>query len=300
MSSSSSYAQYYNPKCRYTSVGFSVKASYFDGDIATPIQYVRPGIGVNITRRITPRISLTSELMWLRIMGDDMTSSNLQTPNKIAPYIRNLHFRNDIKELAFSAKYDLFPSADHYRKRPIYNLYGSIGLSLFYHNPKARIFKDTNTTKTKWVALKPLQTENKSYSNFQIALPLAIGVRYKLSLQWDMEVEVGYRFTLTDYIDDVSGKYPNPNLLKSDLSRSLSNRSAEPISALSKNERDLLYLENELAMPVENEGGYKYLTGAGPGTSRGSKKGYDGFVVIGVRFLYAIPGTVNCPKFREF
>src|SRR5436190_14067817 len=127
-----SYAQYFNPKSRYTSYGFSLKASYFDGDIATPVLLIRPGLGIHVTRRFNPRFSFMSELSWVRIMGDDYLSSNLQTPSKIPAYIRNLHFRNDIKDISFNIKYDLFPSKDHYRKRPVYNLYGLLGISFFY------------------------------------------------------------------------------------------------------------------------------------------------------------------------
>ena len=295
-----SYSQYYNPKCRYTAVGFSVKGSYFRGDLATPLQYVRPGLSIVAVRRFTPRISVSAELMWIRVMGDDYMSSNLQTPNKIPAYIRNLHFRNDIKEAAVYLKYDLFPSTDHYRKRPIYNLYGLAGFSFFYHNPKARIFKDTTMTKTRWVALKPLETENVKYSNFGIAIPVGVGMRYKLSLQWDMEVEVSYRYTFTDYLDDVSSQYPDPAELKDDNARMLSNRSTESKSALSKGNRDLEYMQSELGYTVVSGTDYNYIQGYGPGTSRGSVKGYDGYIIFSVRFLYAIQGTVNCPKFREF
>lgn len=90
-------AQFFNPKCKYTSVGINLKASYFDGDIETPLQNVRPGIGASINRRVSPRVTFGTELMWVRVMGDDFGSSNLLTPNKAPYYIRNLHFRNDIK-----------------------------------------------------------------------------------------------------------------------------------------------------------------------------------------------------------
>ncbi|MBX9851443.1 MAG: hypothetical protein K2X86_06755 [Cytophagaceae bacterium] len=296
----SSFSQYYNPKCRYTAIGFSIKGSYFHGDIATPLQYVRPGLSVVAVRRVTPRISLATEIMWIRVMGDDFMSSNLQTPNKINTYIRNLHFRNDIKEAAVYLKYDLFPSADHYRKRPIYNLYGVAGISFFYHNPKARVFKDTTMTKTKWLALRPLETENVRYSNFGLAIPIGVGIRYKLSLQWDMEVEVGYRYTFTDYLDDVSGQYPDPASLKDDNSRMLSNRSAEQKSALSKEQRDLEFIQSELGYSIVSGADYKYVQNFGPGNERGTAKGNDGYIIFSIRFLYAIPGIVNCPKFREF
>jgi hypothetical protein len=233
-------------------------------------------------------------------MGDDYASSNLETPNKIPFYIRNFHFRNDIKELSFNIKYDLFPSTDHYRKRPIYNLYAAAGISFFHHNPKARIYEDTTFSSRKWVSLRPLMTENKSYSLFQISVPVAVGIRYKLSLQWDLELELAYRYTFTDYLDDVSGNYVDPALLKNDRARELSNRSAEPKSALSGKDRDLEKIENEMGYTIVNSSDYNYVEGFGPGSARGSKKGPDGIIIFNIRFLYALRGTVNCPKFREF
>jgi hypothetical protein len=298
-----SYSQfYYNHQCRYTAIGFSLKGSYSDGDIETPLQYVRPGLGAYVVRRVTPRFSYGAELMWIRLMGDDFSGSNLQAPNKIPLYIRNLHFRNDIKELTLFAKYDLFQTADHYRKRPVYNLYAGTGISFFYHNPKAKVLGDTGTafTKTQWVALRQFETENVKYSNFCIAIPAMVGIRYKLSLQWDMEVEVGYRYTFTDYLDDVGSSFADPSSLKSNKARALSNRSAEEEHSLTGNLRDLDYIQNELGYSVNTSPDYSYVDGFGPGSKRESKKGDDRYIIFSVRFIYAIPGTVNCPKFREF
>jgi len=78
-----------------------------------------------------------------------------------------------------------------------------------------------------WVSLRDLGTEGqffdadtreqyndlyekeppKPYSNFQIVLPVGIGARYKLTNNLDIAMEIGYRHTFTDYLDDVSGEY---------------------------------------------------------------------------------------------
>jgi hypothetical protein len=290
------YSQAFNPKCRYTSFGASLKASYFHGDVLTDLQYVRPGFGVHINRRISPRMTFTSELFWLRIMGNDFIGSNLQTPAKVPTYIRNLHFRNDLKQVSAFFKYDIFPSYDHYRKRPIYNLYGLIGISGFFHNPKA---KDKNG---KWTSLRPLRTEGVKYSNFSFAIPIGVGVRYKLSLQWDLEVDLTYMLTFTDYLDDVSGTYADPSSLGSAKAKAFSNRTADSTNALTGDLRNLDYIQNDLNLSINNQPGdpdYKYVEGYGPGQKRGSVKGYDGYAFISIRLSYAIPGFVNCPKFRE-
>jgi hypothetical protein len=289
------YAQAFNPKCRYTSFGASLKGSYFHGDVLTDLQYVRPGFGIHLNRRISPRLTFTSEIFWLRVMGNDFSSSNLQAPAKIPTYIRNLHFRNDIKQVSAYLKYDIFPSYDHYRKRPVYNLYGLIGISVFNHNPKAK------DAQGKWRALRPLETEGVRYSRFSIAIPVGVGVRYKVSLQWDLEIDLTYMFTFTDYIDDVSGNYPDPSVLKSDRARAFSNRSADSTNTLTNDPRNLDYIQNDLHMPVSSQQNpdYKYVKGYGPGDKRGTVRGYDGYAILSIRLSYAIPGFVNCPKFRE-
>ncbi|MFL5728924.1 MAG: DUF6089 family protein [Cytophagaceae bacterium] len=294
MFSGLSHAQTFNPKCRYTSFGASVKGTYFHGDVLTDLRYVRPGLGLHINRRISPRFSFTSELACMRIMGNDFSSSNLFTPAKVKTYVRNLHFRNDIKQVSVILKYDIFPNTDHYRKRPVYNMYGFAGLCGFYHNPKAR------DDKGKWTSLRPLHTEGVRYSPYQIAIPLGVGVRYKLSLQWDLEVDITYMFTFTDYLDDVSKTYPDPSSLDSDKARMFSNRTADSTDALSGSARDLGYIQSDLNGPVVNgAGNYKYVQGYGPGTQRGSLKGFDSYAYLSIRFSYAIPGFVNCPNFRE-
>jgi len=286
------YGQIFNPKCRYTSFGASLKGTYFNGDILTDLQYVRPGLGLHLNRRLSPRISFMSELAWMRIMGDDYTSSNLIAPAKINTYIRNLSFRNDIKQVSAIFKYDIFPNTDHYRKRPIYNLYGFAGLTGFYHNPKAK------DNKGKWTSLKPLKTEGIKYSSWQIAIPVGVGVRYKLSLQWDLEVDLTYMVTFTDYLDDVSKNYPDPPSLDSDKARMFSNRTADSTDALTGSSRDLAYIQSDLKSPVVGSSNNQYIQGYGPGSKRGTMKGFDGYAYLSIRVSYAIPGFVNCPKFR--
>src|SRR5690554_5191701 len=110
--------QGFYPQCKYTSVGVSLKGTYAHGDISGNLKTIRPGIGVNIARRVLPKLTLFSELMWIRLVGEDFNGSDVLTQNQTFSYLRNLHFRNDIKELSFFLQYDLFPSMYHYRKRP--------------------------------------------------------------------------------------------------------------------------------------------------------------------------------------
>ena len=47
----------------------------------------------------------------------------------------------------------------------------------------------------------------------QVAIPLSAGIKYILGQRFSIALELGYRFTFTDYIDDVSGGVYCPEYL---------------------------------------------------------------------------------------
>jgi hypothetical protein len=89
------------------------------------------------------------------------------------------------------------------------------GVAGIYFNPQAY-------TRGEWHSLHPLHTEgqglpgfNKHYSRINVAFPVGIGMKFKISPYRSLGVEAGWRFTLTDYIDDVgSGRYPSTQIMK--------------------------------------------------------------------------------------
>ncbi|GAL82841.1 hypothetical protein MYP_67 [Sporocytophaga myxococcoides] len=284
-------AQPYNYRCKYHSIVIGGAGSYANGDIKSTLSTIRPGLSFGFNKRIYPRLSYEFDFLWFRLLGDDFLASDKKLES--ADYLRNLHFRNDIKELSFTLRYDLLPNTDHYRKRPIYNAYVLLGGGVFYHNPKAKNDRDH------WVSLRKLQTEGKSYSNIQFSVPAGFGFRYKLAIQWDLELEFTYRYTSTDYLDDVSRNYINPDQLKSDQSRQMSNRSASLFGSYNGAKRDIDFINNTLEEQFFYSGsGYSYSTSKAPGSKRGSKIGPDSYVLVSLRLIYIIPGKIYCPKFR--
>jgi len=284
-------AQSYNYRCKYQSLVLGVAGTYSNGDIKSSLNTVRPGVSIGFNNRIYPRLSYEVDLLWYRLLGDDFLASDKKLASN--NYLRNLHFRNDIKEFALTFRYDLIPNTDHYRKRPIYNAYVLLGGSVFYHNPVAK------NNSGVWTDLRPLKTEGKSYSNLQFSVPAGLGLRYKLAIQWDLELEVTYRYTTTDYLDDVSGNYSNPDQLGSDLARQMSNRSASLTGSFNRGGRDLNFIRNTLEEQFVDLGsGYSYSTSHAPGNKRGSAIGPDSYFLISLRVIYIIPGKIYCPKFR--
>lgn len=58
------------------------------------------------------------------------------------------------------------------------------------------------------VALRPMATEGVAYSNWTVSFPTGIGLKYQINCNWNLKAEGVYHWTLTDYLDDVSGAYP--------------------------------------------------------------------------------------------
>jgi hypothetical protein len=297
-----SYGQKYNPANRYFSIGGCLNAMNYIGDLDPGPSFVSPGIkftrynfGVTALYRVRPRVSFRGTISWGRIAGSDEKNSNYAAKNITRKY-RNLSFRNDIIEVKADVVIDLFENRGKYNKRVDYTPYVFVGIAYFHHNPKAQ------TADGNWVSLRDLSTEGqgldggpKKYSLNQIALPIGVGFRYKLAKHLDLAFEIGWRFTTTDYIDDVGGDYYDKEKLraaKGDLAVAMSDRSAEGY-ATDQGIRDKATLGTDA-------NGNVAISGYGSaGDQRGDRKGRkDVYIITGFHLTYIIPAKVICPKFR--
>lgn len=147
---------------------------------------------------------------------------------------RNLSFKARLFELGIQGEWNItkFDIRDDKTTAPY--LFG--GLALIYNNPRAQLGDH-------WYDLQPLGTEGqtleggKKYSKLGIAFPIGAGIKISLSERVNIGFDFGYRFTLTDYLDDVSGVYPNLALLEETnvTARQLSFRSPEILPQLAGN-----------------------------------------------------------------
>ena len=180
----------------------------------------RPAFMFTYKYRATERIAFRTSLSYGRLMGNDETAGNDGRRN------RNLHFKSNIIELSGQAEY-YFLTEDIksiYRIRGMRtsrssNISGYLfgGIGVFSYNPKAQ--DDAGD----WIALRELRTEGQGlpdapdpYSRFAVSFPMGVGFKLALNRQVSVGVEYGLRFTTTDYIDDVSGQYYNPEILEAE------------------------------------------------------------------------------------
>ncbi|MBI1182959.1 hypothetical protein GC194_01715 [bacterium] len=122
----------------------------------------------------------------------------------------NLNFRSSVLELAFEMEYDFLPFLPG-SPNLTFTPYIFGGVAGFYFNPQAELVGRT------YINLRPLGTEGQTipgsnlnmYSNYGISFPFGLGFKKTVSDGIIFGLEVGLRPTLTDYLDDVSGYYPD-------------------------------------------------------------------------------------------
>ena len=140
---------------------------------------------------------------------------------------RNLDFKTVLSEAYIVAEF--FPLM--YLKRndedyaPRLRPYAVAGVGIFHFNPQGSL-TDANGNKT-WYYLKPLRTEGegmaeypnrKQYSLTQPNIPIGCGLKYFISDRINVSTELLLRKSFTDYIDDVSTEYIDPDLFDKYLS----------------------------------------------------------------------------------
>lgn len=189
------------------------KALYRDLELVM----TRPLAGAGYRYAIGMMQRVRGSLTWGILSGNDALT------NEPTRHNRNLHFRSGVVELTSIYEYYFNQESRGHR----YNIrgargmgsknltyYGFAGVGLLYFNPKAQY-------NGRWVALRKLGTEGqglpggpKKYSPVTVCAPLGLGLKYAIDRNWRIGLELGYRKTLSDYIDDVSTNYYDNNQLR--------------------------------------------------------------------------------------
>ncbi len=179
------------------SISVSAGPTQYFGELYSLWKYnegVQPDWNANIALRRTlgTRIRARAEFSYYQISGEDPPADprSLRAP-------RNLHFRARNLEASLIGEFHWKPVKVYNITRNYFNLYGFAGIGMSSNDPKAQL-------RGEWVSLRPLQLENNPYNKYIVVFPTGIGAKYKLNVYADLTLELNYRWTLTDYMDDIS------------------------------------------------------------------------------------------------
>jgi hypothetical protein len=131
----------------------------------------------------------------------------------------------------------------------------------------------------------------KPYKLIQLAIPFGLGVRFRLNEVMDLSAEIGFRYTFTDYLDDVSQNYVNLGVFEdNELARAMSYRTNEVLGE-----------PPPVGQGGQDSGGYTVWPGYGTehsGSIRGNKDDRDIYMVTTFRLTYILGKTFHRAKFR--
>jgi len=238
--------------------------------------------GLYMRYRFHRLMAVRLALNYLRIEGDDKLS--IYAPRRY----RNLSFRNDIFDFETTLHLMLYDSKKpigFYSRTDIYfSSYVFVGAGVFRHNPK------TKNQAGQWVALQPIETEGTAYSRIGFCVPVGIGFYVTLNKRrrsHRIGMEINWRYTTTDYLDDVSTTYKSPGELSS-LAYDLSNRNDE--------------LTRQPANYEKNYGWHGYKAdGVTPENQapRGNPKNLDSYISLNITYGIAIKSRYARSKGRR-
>jgi hypothetical protein len=244
----------------------------FLGDLNPNMSFknARSAMGAFFRYNLNNRMSIRAGVNYAILQAKD-------SYQKRYPYLlhRNLNFSSQIIEVGATYEINFFAySTFGERKTKNWTPYIFTGGSLFYYNPTTKL--NGNKYRLEYVGTEGQKSANipnktKGYNSYAFAIPFGMGIKYALNQNWALNFEVSSRLTFTDFIDDVSGVYPDVS--------------------------EINYYENG-----NNIGALLYdrSTEVGPKTGitnkqRGTSSEKDRFLFVGVTLTYTIFET-KCPK----
>jgi hypothetical protein len=257
--------------------GLFIGASNYIGDLSNNNSIVLsetyPSAAIIGRYNISEKWSLKGFFGYGKISGSD---ANATTTGVRA---RNLSFYTDIYEASLHLEFNLVRNSVRYGAKRKFIPYIIGGVGLFNFNPKADYAGVS-------YELMPLGTEGQGsttyndklkYSLTQVCIPIGFGIRKKITPNFCIGAEIGFRYTLTNYLDDVGGIYGSASVI---------GRANGPIAKVMSDR------SNEISSDGQN------LFAEGNPRSFKSININDIYIMGGISFTYVIPNTgMRCPRF---
>lgn len=238
--------------------------THYYGDLAKSGDHsnIKPNFAVGARYNFYRWFSAGTELTWFMLAGDDKTDPGKE--------IRNLSFQSHNFEISGLVYASLFEESGKFYMRQIANPFVYGGVGLVSYNPTAKLEGQRYN-------LKKLNTSGESYSGITAAFPVGAGVKIRVNSFINVVADGGYRFVLSDNLDDVSsGIYPEPSSFTDPIARDLSDRTWETLDP---------------GTPTWAEQGKEF---------RGDPNNKDGYFIFNIKieYYFAQIGKSNPSSFR--
>ena len=258
---------------------------------------------------IKNKIAFRTSLTHAKVSGDDSYSSVSSKKNKA------LNFNTTISELSGILEFTIttlknknnYKSKNKRRKniankdRLSFGSYIFVGLGSFYYNPMGvNKFLDSegnNVGDGQEYSLRELHTEGQgfeggpeqfsgkkysTYNDFAICVPVGFGIKKAFHSNGGIKLEASYRFTNTDYLDDVSSNYYDREKLRIEMNQAFGEELAENAYIMSG---------TSTGSVISNSN----FTNTEPGMPRGGVKGNDSYIFL----TLSVYKTITNKKYKD-
>jgi hypothetical protein len=199
--------------------GIGIGAGHYFGDLNTRAKLNRPkpAAGIFFRKNFGNYIAMRIAGSFTQLGYSDIYNTHNEYMRR-----RNLSFNTNVWELGLQGDFNFYrflPGEPDFRFTP----YVTFGVSAFNYDPYAYLNGDKYFLRqlgTEGQAIDSLH--RKPYSSMAIAFPFGVGIKYSINERINIGFEVVYRFTNTDYLDDVSRTYVDPALFPANPDGSLS------------------------------------------------------------------------------
>lgn len=199
-------------KAQGIELGLFLGASNYYGDLSND------GIMLNQTHpsaAIIGRYNLNEKWAVKGFIGYGRISGTDKDADSDIKKLRNLNFYSDLFEVSAQIEFNLVRNSNRYTATRRLIPYLFTGVGMFNFNPKTELNGKT-------YELQPLGTEGQGtttyndktkYALTQICIPFGIGFKKKLGQRFCIGLEIGARYTFTNYLDDIGGLYADPRVV---------------------------------------------------------------------------------------
>ena len=191
-------------------LGLTAGVSYYIGDINPTRHYpanTHLAGGIFYRYNIDQHYAIRVQGLFTKLEAYDSDS------NDSLQVLRNLGFRTNLFEVAATLEINFLKYRGITKDSHNWTPYIFFGLAYFHMNPQ-NLLDDT------WYDLQPMGTEGQGtsvgadpYKLDVMSIPFGAGFKFALTDKLDLGLELGLRRTYTDYLDDVSGTYADPEQL---------------------------------------------------------------------------------------
>ena len=195
-------------RAQNSEVGACVGTMFYLGELNPTRLFAQPQLAAGLVYRynISPRWAVKADFMFGKVSASDRLTNG--------GYSRNLSFFSPITEFSVVGELNflrLYSSVGKNHFAP----YIFAGLTVFSFDPQAQ-YKDGTVYELQSLGTEGQGLEGmpKKYSLTHFAIPFGIGFRFNIGKYVSLGAEWSMRYTFTDYLDDVGGRYYDNDLLR--------------------------------------------------------------------------------------